>query len=121
MTLFEALPQLPAARRWREQAHPMPSVVAVIRRDGVTDAGQPAPRYLLIKRQSEPYAGLWALVGGKWDFGETLDAAITREVKEETGLDTTFVALRGVINERIAPHGPADVGSHFVTFVCEVA
>jgi len=48
--------------------------------------------------------GKWALVGGKWDFGETLSQATTREVQEETGVITDFVALREFVNERIFPH-----------------
>ena len=99
----------------------MPSVLALIRRDSISDAGKSVTRYLLIRRQKEPYVGKWALVGGRWDFGERLDTAITREVKEETGLDTTFVALRGVVNERIAPLGSNDDGGHFLLFVCELS
>jgi 8-oxo-dGTP diphosphatase len=119
--MFESLPSLPVARRWRQQANPMPSVLALILRDRFSDAGETVTRYLLIQRQKEPYVGKWALVGGGWDFGERLDTAITREVKEETGLDTTFIALRGVVNERIAPLGSNDDGGHFLLFVCEVS
>ena len=119
--MFETLPSLPIMRRWRQQVNPMPSVLALIRRDRFSKAGETVTRYLLIKRQKEPYVGKWALVGGGWDFGERLDTAITREVKEETGLDTTFVALRGLVNERIAPLGPDDDGGHFLLFVCELS
>ena len=100
---------------------PMPSVVALICRDSMLEANELVTRYLLIKRQTEPLAGKWALVGGGWEFGEVLDAAITREVKEETGLDTTFVALRGLVHERIAPFGSNDDGGHFLLFVCDVS
>ena len=119
--MFESLPSLPVMRRWRQQINPMPSVLALIRRDRFSKAGETVTRYLLIKRQKEPYVGKWALVGGGWDFGERLDTAITREVKEETGLDTTFVALHGLVNERIAPLGPDDDGGHFLLFVCELS
>jgi len=50
-----------------------------------------------------------------------LSAAIVREVKEETDLDTTFVGLRSVVNERIAPLETTDNGAHFLLFVCEVS
>jgi 8-oxo-dGTP diphosphatase len=119
--MFEALPDLPATRRWREQGYPVASVLALIRRERANADGAIVAHYLLIQRQKEPYAGKWALVGGRWEFGERLDVAITREVQEETGLDTTFVALRGLVGERIAPRGPDDEGAHFLLFVCEVA
>jgi ADP-ribose pyrophosphatase YjhB (NUDIX family) len=117
---FDSLTSLPLTRRWRNQAYPVASVLAIVRRD-ITAEDEAVPHYLLIQRQKEPYAGKWGLVGGRWEFGETLETAITREVKEETGLDTTFVALRGVVSERIAP-GNADVeGAHYVLFVCELS
>jgi 8-oxo-dGTP diphosphatase len=106
--------QLPPSRRWRQQAYPIPVVVNLIHRPH-------DDQYLLIRRNKEPYIGRWGLVGGKWDFGETLASAATREVKEETSLDTTFIALRGVVNERVAPAGLDDTAGHFLIFICELA
>jgi ADP-ribose pyrophosphatase YjhB (NUDIX family) len=98
MDAFTALPTLPPEQRWRGQTAPVPVVVALIRR-----AHEDGERLLLIRRAAGPYAGQWALVGGKWEFGETLPEAIVREVAEETGLRTSFVAVRGVVSERVAP------------------
>lgn len=47
---------------------------------------------ILIIRESDKYhdgtqAGLYAIPGGRLQAGETFDAALKREVKEETGLD----------------------------------
>lgn len=122
--MFDALPNLPAARRWRQQAHPAPIVVALIQAaDG---------RFLLIRRSGAPYAGQWALVGGKWEFGETLPQAIVREVAEETGLAARFVALRGLVSERVVAAAdmpaatsalsaaPSAAAAHFLLFVCQV-
>lgn len=111
MQPFDNLTQLPLHQRWRGQVQPVPGVLNFIRR---------GPRYLMIQRQQNPYKGSWSLVGGHWEFGETLMTAAVREVKEETGLDTTFVALRGLVSERIAPSGGNRRGAHYLLFVCEV-
>jgi ADP-ribose pyrophosphatase YjhB (NUDIX family) len=75
---------------------------------------------LLIQRKSKTYGGQWALVGGKWDFGETMAAAICREVVEETSLQTSFITLAGLVNERMAPVRPQEIGAHFMIFVCRL-
>ena len=43
-------------------------------------------RVVLIQRKHEPYAGCWALPGGFVDMDESLEAAVARELQEETGL-----------------------------------
>jgi 8-oxo-dGTP diphosphatase len=48
---------------------------------------------LLIRRSKPPRLGEWSLPGGKVEFGETLRAALLREVREETGLDVQVVDL----------------------------
>jgi 8-oxo-dGTP diphosphatase len=44
-------------------------------------------RVLLIQRGQEPLKGEWSLPGGVVELGETLAAALVREVREETALD----------------------------------
>lgn len=46
-------------------------------------------RVLLVKRSKAPYKGAWSLPGGRVEPGETLLAAIRREISEETGLVLT--------------------------------
>lgn len=115
--MFDALTNLPPGQRWQQQTFPAPIVVALIRRQA---AGQ-EPKYLLIQRNTATYRGQWALVGGKWDFGETLPTAVTREVQEETGLSAQFVALCGIVSERVAPAEEGFPGAHFLLLVCELA
>lgn len=43
-------------------------------------------RVLLVQRSNPPNAGQWAIPGGKLRFGETLQAAAEREIREETGI-----------------------------------
>lgn len=46
---------------------------------------------LLIKRKNEPFKKMWALPGGLVLNDETLDKAVTRELKEEAGIDVNYL------------------------------
>jgi 8-oxo-dGTP diphosphatase len=43
-------------------------------------------RVLLIQRGKEPLKGAWVIPGGTVEWGESLTAALIREMREETGL-----------------------------------
>jgi len=58
-------------------------------------------KILLIKRKQEPYRGHYALPGGFVEYGETVEAALLREVLEETGLVVNIQSLVGVYSN---PH-----------------
>lgn len=74
---------------------------------------------LLIKRGKEPLKGAWVIPGGTVEWGETLEAALVREMEEETGLRVRPVAFLEAF-DRIAGAGSA-AAWHFVIldYLCE--
>ena len=55
----------------------------------------PDNKILLIKRNTRPFIGYWALPGCRMDSGESIEQTVVREVKEETGLDTAVIGVVG--------------------------
>ena len=53
---------------------------------------------LLVKRRFDPFKGYWVLPGGHVENNETVEEAVIREVKEETGVETKIVSLIGVFS-----------------------
>jgi ADP-ribose pyrophosphatase YjhB (NUDIX family) len=84
-----------------------------------TDPGQTRPevavgaviveagRLLLVRRGRSPAAGRWSLPGGRVEWGETLVAAVEREVAEETALEISCGPFIGWV-ERVG------AGHHFL-------
>jgi mutator protein MutT len=83
---------------------PYVGVGAVIVRDG---------EVLLVKRRHEPLRGRWSLPGGAVEVGETLVACLTRELREETGLEVQVGPVVEVL-DRITPDDRGRVAYHFV-------
>ncbi len=66
-------------------------------------------KILFIERVKEPFKGTLIMPGGKVEPGETLDAALDREILEETGLSVKEKRQVGfydeiVLHNRIATH-----------------
>jgi 8-oxo-dGTP diphosphatase len=71
----------------RYYAHSMPTANAI-----VVDAG----RVLLGRRAREPEQGKWDVLGGFVHEGEEPEAALRRELREETGLDVEAERFLGI-------------------------
>jgi 8-oxo-dGTP diphosphatase len=69
-----------------QPTHPQLAVSAAIFRDD---------KILLVRRARFPARGFYSLPGGRVEFGETLHAALHREVGEETALKVEIVGLAG--------------------------
>lgn len=76
---------------------------------------------LLVERAGNPLKGYWSLPGGLVETGESLDAAIRREVLEETGLRVKPLEMFGVF-ERVMKDARGRTEYHYllVDYVCRV-
>jgi 8-oxo-dGTP diphosphatase len=85
-------------------------------------AAPPGPReILLVERRGNPLKGYWSLPGGLVETGETLQAAVKREVREETGLRIIPWRLFEIF-ERIMPDPRGRAEYHYVLadYLCTV-
>jgi 8-oxo-dGTP diphosphatase len=56
-------------------------------------------KVLLVKRNFPPFRGKYAIPGGIVEYGETVEAAVVREVREETGLEVEVQEILGVYSD----------------------
>jgi 8-oxo-dGTP diphosphatase len=88
----------------RYPARPYLAVSAAIFRAG---------RVLIVRRGTPPLQGIYTLPGGGVELGETLEEAVVREVREETGLAIEPLALAGY-REVIVRDAAGKIERHFV-------
>jgi len=71
---------------------------------------------VLIKRKNPPYKDHWAIPGGFVELGETLEYAVMREAKEETGLDVEPIKIINIYSDPLR-----DPRGHTITvaFFCK--
>ncbi|MBI2902155.1 MAG: NUDIX hydrolase [Candidatus Methylomirabilis oxyfera] len=83
---------------------PILAVGAVVVKDG---------KVLLVKRGREPGRGLWTLPGGAVRQGEGLKAAVTRELREECGIEVAVEEIAEVV-QRMIPDADGRMRYHYV-------
>ena len=69
-----------------QPSHPQLAVSAAIFR---------GDKILLVRRARAPAKGYYSFPGGRVEFGETLHAALHREIREETALAIDIIGLAG--------------------------
>lgn len=85
-------------------------------------------RAVLIRRGTEPLLGQWSIPGGGVELGETLEEAVGRELREETGLEVRVLELIELFDRIYAGDGPASMKDkkkprfHYVIadYLCEL-
>ena len=77
-------------------------------------------KILLLRREREPYVGLWSLPGGKVNSSELITDAIKREVYEETELRVISVTFLGMVSELLIENKRTIAGHLIAVFRTEV-
>ena len=79
-------------------------------------------RILMAQRGKEPLKDYWSLPGGALELGESLDAGVRREVREETGLEVQPLKVVKIF-ERIIRDASGEPEYHYVLvdYLCRVS
>ena len=75
---------------------------------------------LLLKRRKEPFVGTWVMPGGSIEFGERLEEALEREIREETNIDVKFLSVKGLVHEILLRNKTGKKLGHYLIWVCEL-
>lgn len=76
-----------------------------------------ANEILLVKEKLD---GKWSLPGGWGDIGFSPSEVITKEIKEETGLDSKVTKLLAIYDKKCHPHPPQPFYVYKLVFLCEL-
>jgi 8-oxo-dGTP diphosphatase len=56
-------------------------------------------KILLVKRVPYPFSGFWSLPGGHVEYGEKVETAMKREIREELGITAQIKKLIGIYSD----------------------
>ncbi|MEM9207536.1 MAG: NUDIX hydrolase [Pseudomonadota bacterium] len=72
-------------------------------------------KLLGIERGNEPFKGLWSFPGGTVEAGETVETAVLRELREETGIRAEVTGLGGYLD--VITNADGHLKHHFVVLI----
>jgi ADP-ribose pyrophosphatase YjhB (NUDIX family) len=84
--------------------NPKATVTAIAIRDN---------KVLLLKRNEEPFKGMWDFVGGYMQADELPEEALRREIKEELGVDATLTYIKPMYGSAVWKDEAYPILSHF--------
>lgn len=81
-------------------------------------------RKILMNRRNDPhnadYHGIWEFPGGAVEMGESLETAVIKECREETGFAVAIVAQLPYIKTKSFSYDSGDCQFYIVPFVCKI-
>ncbi len=89
--------------------NPVPAVAALVTNQ--------SNQLLLVKRGVEPAKGMWCLPGGFLEIDESIEAAVLRELEEETGIQGVIGGLVDFFSQRSPHYGAILLFGYTVTMV----
>ena len=87
--------------------NPLPAVAALVLNE--------EKKLLLVKRAVEPAKGKWCLPGGFIEIDESIEEAVLRELREETGIEGTIKGLVDFFSQRSSLYGALLIFGYSVT------
>lgn len=92
-----------------ERPYPIPTVGALVR--------GPSGRVLIVK--TTKWQGWWGVPGGKIEWGESLEAALEREFREEVGLELTHIQYEMLLEGVFDPQFHKPLHFLFINYFAE--